>query len=273
MMLFMRCFVVSLLVVCLTVSPLSAGCYSYCYCPCDCIPVYVSVCPVPCCEVAYPAPAACGDVWTTSKETMGPEPASAAAEAMPEHPVKPTLAEDPPPIAETELPAEAAEAPIPDPSPAPVEQPADELFEPTEEPAEEPAADVEVEETPVEEEMPPFEVETEEEDTPQEEESSEFDDLFGQQEFFRILQQNGGLASKATKLWIDDTGKYQCEARMLQVTPEAVVLVKPGGAQKAVPLTRLSDDDLRFVQQQVSAKRELLARRAVTEKFAANWSN
>lgn len=112
---------------------------------------------------------------------------------------------------------------------------------------------------------------TETESTEEDEsDSSELDDLFGQRGALDILTQNGGLESELVRVWTDDTGRYQCEARLLTTHSNGIVLIKPNGYQAVVPLVRLSDGDLQFVRQQVNAKREMLAQQATTKRFAAN---
>ena len=93
---------------------------------------------------------------------------------------------------------------------------------------------------------------------------------FGQRGALDILTQNGGLESELVRVWTDDTGRYQCEARLLTTHSNGIVLIKPNGYQAVVPLVRLSDGDLQFVRQQVNAKREMLAQQATTKRFAAN---
>jgi len=101
-------------------------------------------------------------------------------------------------------------------------------------------------------------------------EPADLEDLFGYQEAPQQLRRVGGLESLETKTWTDDTGKFQCDARLLRTTSSAVVLVKPNGYRATVPMKRLSEADLRFVHQQVVAKRAMLAQRAFLKKVVAN---
>ncbi len=113
---------------------------------------------------------------------------------------------------------------------------------------------------------------SEESDIPHPEEDS-FDDLFGQVVPPAELSTPGGLLSNLTRQWTDDTAKYQCEARLVHVMKDKVVLANARGSELAVSLARLSDDDLKFVHQQVVAKRALLASQAAGEKLASAFQD
>jgi hypothetical protein len=88
---------------------------------------------------------------------------------------------------------------------------------------------------------------------PTEEQPKESDDLFGG--FGTILREPGGLASDATRTWVDNTGQYSCQARMIQFKDGHVRLLKDSGRTATVPVYRLSQGDLEFVQRQASAQR------------------
>ena len=107
-------------------------------------------------------------------------------------------------------------------------------------------------------------------DAPVEERSveDELDEILGEHNLFETLQQNGGLASQATRLWTDNTGRYQCKARLLLAAGRSITLVKSNGAKKEVSLSRLSNEDLHFVRDQVSAYNEVLASDSALEKIA-----
>ena len=211
----------------------------------------------------------------TAITSSDPHPPLETPPLPPEHATVPTIVGDGPAAEDT---ATGVEAPFVDPSPAPIEdnseQPAeetDDLFGPlTPDAAPEALPEgggIEPEtEEPATEEP---EIEAPEIEEP-EEEPSEIDDLFGNREVREILTQDGGLESSETKVWTDDTGRYQCEACLLEAKPQSVTLVKPNGDQATVDISRLSSTDLRFVGQQVSARREMLARRAAAGKLAAN---
>lgn len=117
----------------------------------------------------------------------------------------------------------------------------DNLFgTPAEEPAAQPAAPVE-EAKPAEEPAP-----TEEKD------DSSFEDLFGQAD--RILQETGGLASSGLRRWVDNTGEYSCQGRLIDVRDGQIRLMKDNGRTSTVPFERLSKADMDFVQRQASAQ-------------------
>ncbi len=111
--------------------------------------------------------------------------------------------------------------------------------------------------------------EAEEPDTP---ESPSLDDLFGEADNPGRLRERGGLESPSMRRWTDNTARFSCEACLMRVTPQSVVLMKRSGKTSAVRLARLSDEDIRFVHQQVVAKRMQLAHRAAAEKLASVWS-
>src|SRR5262249_15056438 len=79
------------------------------------------------------------------------------------------------------------------------------------------------------------------------------DDLFGG--FGAILREPGGLASNEMRHWVDDTGRFSCEARLTKVLDGKVQLLKDNGHTSTVPLNRLSQVDLSFVYRQASAER------------------
>jgi hypothetical protein len=79
------------------------------------------------------------------------------------------------------------------------------------------------------------------------------DDLFGASQ--RILQEAGGMASDKMRVWVDNTGSYSVNARLVRFVDNHVQLLKANGRTTTVPLNRLSADDLRFVNRQASAQR------------------
>ena len=112
--------------------------------------------------------------------------------------------------------------------------------------------------------------EIDESNIPVEGESVEDDleDIFGDHKLFKTLKQDGGLASQSVRLWTDNTGRYQCEARLLITAGRTITLVKSNGAKKEVSLSRLSEKDLLFVQRQALAYNDLLASDSAIEKIA-----
>ncbi|MCA9231027.1 MAG: hypothetical protein KDA57_10265 [Planctomycetales bacterium] len=169
-------------------------------------------------------------------EDVFDEPAAPEVDA----PAEPLVEE---PVSEVELPSE--------------EDPLNQLFTPSDE------------EVPAE--VPPAE-EPEESEEPEEPNKPVVEDLFGQQQDQPVLHEPGGLASAATRWWTDDGAQFRCEAKLLKVTSKQVVLSKADGRVVAVPFTRLCDEDLRFVHQQVTAQREWLARRDSSDQLASLWS-
>jgi hypothetical protein len=177
-------------------------------------------------------------------------------------------------------PAEEAAAPTEE-SMAPAEQPStpaesDELFGPTdtpatestpESPAEEPAGEPTGDDLfgpPADEETPPAE-----EATPDEEKSEEDDNLFG--DSGAILQMPGGLASNELRTWVDNTGQYTCRGRLVRMLDGKVQLLKASGRTTTVPLGRLSQTDLQFVNRQASAQRAEAVGK--TARLTPSWSN
>lgn len=164
-------------------------------------------------------PAAPAEAPAATDDLFGTEP----AESIP-----PT--DTIPPADEPAIPAEM-----------PAEESTDDLFGGTEEPATAPASNDAPAET--EEAAPPAE-EPAEEST---------DDIFGAME--RILHEAGGLASNEMRVWVDNTGSYSVNARLIRFANGHVQLLKENGRTTTVPLNRLSGSDLRFVNRQTNAQR------------------
>ncbi len=122
-----------------------------------------------------------------------------------------------------------------------------------------------------EETEPPVEFETPEEEaeTPGEEEAPSLDDLFGQHRAQPVLNELGGLESHAVRRWTDDGARFHCDARLQQVTAKTVILLKDNGKRIAVLFSRLSDNDLQFIQRQVVAQRQLLAQPEAGQQLAS----
>ena len=53
--------------------------------------------------------------------------------------------------------------------------------------------------------------------------------------------------------WVDDTGDWKIEARLVQILDGKVRLLKSTGKFTTVPLDRLSSTDLDYVHEQVAA--------------------
>ena len=60
----------------------------------------------------------------------------------------------------------------------------------------------------------------------------------------------GGLASKEFKTWVDDTGAYSIEGRLVKITDEAAHILTAAGYTAIVPMGRLSVNDRDFVAMQ-----------------------
>jgi hypothetical protein len=100
-----------------------------------------------------------------------------------------------------------------------------------------------------------------EEAVPAGNQKQETDDLFGG--FDAILREPGGLASDAMRTWVDNTGQFSCQARLIQFKDGQVRLLKDNGRTTTVPVYRLSQGDLQFVQRQASAQRaDMISRTA-----------
>lgn len=98
---------------------------------------------------------------------------------------------------------------------------------------------------PAEEEQPA------EEEKPVEDVSD--DDLFGKAD--AILGLPGGLASGENRHWVDNTGNFSCDGRLLRFVDGKVQILKATGRTTTVPLARLSKGDLEFVNRQAMAQK------------------
>ena len=77
----------------------------------------------------------------------------------------------------------------------------------------------------------------------------------------------GGLSSVEYRHWVDNTGNFSCDGRMLQLVDGKVRILKATGRTTTVPLARLSQGDLDFVNRQASAKQaESLGKTAQVSK-------
>lgn len=78
------------------------------------------------------------------------------------------------------------------------------------------------------------------------------DNLFKQS---AVLREAGGLASDANREWLDNTGQYTTRGRLVAFLDGHVRLLKDNGRTTTVPLYRLSQNDLDFVNRQAAAQR------------------
>lgn len=54
--------------------------------------------------------------------------------------------------------------------------------------------------------------------------------------------------------WVDNTGTFNCQARLVRFLDGKVQLLKDNGRTTTVSLSRLSENDIRFVERQASAQ-------------------
>ena len=87
----------------------------------------------------------------------------------------------------------------------------------------------------------------------------DMDDLFGAQPQPSVLENPGGLASERLRRWVDNTGRYETQGRLVKLMDGKVRLLKDNGRTTTVPLGRLSAVDLDFVRQQIDAARDQLS--------------
>jgi hypothetical protein len=69
------------------------------------------------------------------------------------------------------------------------------------------------------------------------------------------LREAGGLASNEMRMWVDNTGHYSVNARLIRFAGNSVQLMKDNGRTTTVRLNRLSERDLQFVNRQASAQK------------------
>lgn len=69
-----------------------------------------------------------------------------------------------------------------------------------------------------------------------------------------VLREPGGLASSEMRRWVDNTGRYSVNGRLVKFMDGQVRLMKENGRTTTVPLYRLSAADLAFVHRQASAQ-------------------
>lgn len=54
--------------------------------------------------------------------------------------------------------------------------------------------------------------------------------------------------------WVDNTGTFTCQARLVRFLDGKVQLLKDNGRTTTVSLSRLSENDVRFVERQANAQ-------------------
>ena len=77
-----------------------------------------------------------------------------------------------------------------------------------------------------------------------------------------ILHEAGGLASDELRTWVDNTGNFSCQGRLLSFQDGNVRLMKNNGRTSTVPVSRLSAGDLEFVERQASAQQAVMLQTA-----------
>jgi hypothetical protein len=73
--------------------------------------------------------------------------------------------------------------------------------------------------------------------------------------------------------WVDNTGNFSCQGRLISLTDGQVRLMKDNGRTTTVSLTRLSASDLEFVHRQAKAERASLLQTAQAESFMPGFAN
>ncbi len=100
------------------------------------------------------------------------------------------------------------------------------------------------------EQMPAPEEGAPEEGVPEEPAPDEFDSLFDDSTRRAPEHSRGGLAAfHVVRHWVDNTGQYACDGRLLRLLDGEIRILKINGRTATVPLERLSQADLRYVAQ------------------------
>lgn len=85
------------------------------------------------------------------------------------------------------------------------------------------------------------------------------DDLFDISRVRRVLEEPGGWSSEQLRSWSDTSGTYRCDAHMVAVSPDGIVLDRADGVTVRVAYGALSVADLQFVHRQIEARQKQLA--------------
>jgi hypothetical protein len=83
----------------------------------------------------------------------------------------------------------------------------------------------------------------------------DYDELFPPSSSTGVQSAPGGWASEAPRSWHDGDGRVLATGRIAGVTAQQVVLSGEDGARQALPYASLSENDLRFLRDQVAARR------------------
>jgi hypothetical protein len=255
--------------------------------PCGCEPVVIcdpcAVTPEPTPPKApdqLPAPPAASQAEPTGE---GDEPAPATPNEFPSPPNVNTPAVEPPPSSVTPAEEAPADRPATDQPATPESPPADDASRystpPTEEPTTPPtdpyeglfppdAAEAESE-TPAAETPSTESPATEGAPAAEEPRTPEYDELFPPSSATRVLSAPGGWTSDAPRLWKDADGRVLAIGRITGVTAQQLVLARDDGAEQAFPYAALSNADLQYLREQVSARRAELTSPADRDRLLA----
>lgn len=97
-------------------------------------------------------------------------------------------------------------------------------------------------------------------------------DPFSREDIPSRVRGSRGIASSEPHLWTDSSARFFCQAHIVSLTAECVILEKAPGVRIAVPFSRLSDADLNFVKEHVQALRTMLAHETLPAQLAVSWS-
>jgi len=100
--------------------------------------------------------------------------------------------------------------------------------------------------------------------------AEESDDIFGAR---NVLHEAGGLASSEMRMWVDNTGSFSVNARLVRLVGGHVQLMKDNGRTTTVPLARLSERDLQFVNRQANAQKATTVQTAQVVMAAPGIAN
>ncbi len=189
-------------------------------------------------------------------------------------PAAPPTAEAPPatepPATQDVAPADDASrygTPPKDSPTTPATDPYEGLFPPGESAADvEPATDTPAADPPAAEETPATDEPTPAEEAPP---TPDYDELFPPSSDTGSLRTPGGWASEAPRSWKDADGRVLAVGRVVDVTALQVVLAADDGAEHAFPYAALSNADLRFLREQVEARRTALTAAADRDRLLA----
>jgi hypothetical protein len=87
------------------------------------------------------------------------------------------------------------------------------------------------------------------------------------------MREAGGLDSSEMRMWVDNTGKYSVNARLIRFLDGHVRLMKDTGRTTTVALNRLSERDLEFVNRQASAQKATAVQTAQVDARSMGLAN